>query len=51
MLKTGNASIVEEDIEIAKVEEPGAVFGEISALLDQPHDSASRSTQVSIRSV
>jgi|SRR5215831_4347036 CRP-like cAMP-binding protein len=37
ILKTGKVSIVKEGIEIAKVAEPGAVFGEISALLDQPH--------------
>jgi CRP-like cAMP-binding protein len=28
---------VKEDIEIARVSEPGAVFGELSVLLDQPH--------------
>jgi CRP/FNR family cyclic AMP-dependent transcriptional regulator len=37
ILKTGKVSIVKEGVEIAKVTEPGAVFGEISALLDQPH--------------
>jgi CRP/FNR family cyclic AMP-dependent transcriptional regulator len=37
ILKMGKVSIVKEGIEIAKVAEPGAVFGEISVLLDQPH--------------
>src|SRR5205814_10320137 len=30
-------SVVKDDIQIAEVAEPGAVFGELSALLDQPH--------------
>jgi CRP-like cAMP-binding protein len=37
ILKTGLVSIVKAGIEIAKVAEPGVVFGEISALLDKPH--------------
>jgi len=37
ILKTGKVSIVKENVEIAKVAEPGAVFGELSALLNQPH--------------
>jgi len=37
ILKKGNVAIVKEDTEIAKVAEPGAVFGELSILLDQPH--------------
>jgi CRP/FNR family transcriptional regulator, cyclic AMP receptor protein len=37
ILKSGKVSIVKENLEIAKVAEPGAVFGELSALLDQPH--------------
>jgi hypothetical protein len=34
ILRKGNVAIVKEGIEIARVTEPGAVFGEISALLD-----------------
>src|SRR5262249_14918279 len=30
-------AVTKEGVEIARVTEPGAVFGEISALLDQPH--------------
>jgi CRP-like cAMP-binding protein len=37
ILKKGTVAIVKEDTEIAKVAEPGAVFGELSVLLDQPH--------------
>lgn len=37
ILKSGAVSIVKGGTEIARVEEPGVVFGELSALLDQPH--------------
>src|SRR5215467_16282927 len=37
ILKKGNVAVVKEDTEIATVAEPGAVFGELSVLLDQPH--------------
>lgn len=37
ILRRGNVAIVKEGIEVARVSEPGAVFGEISALLDCPH--------------
>src|SRR5262249_12555114 len=37
ILKSGAVAIIKEDIEITKVREPGAVLGELSALLDQPH--------------
>jgi len=37
ILKSGAVAILKDSIEIATVDEPGAVFGEISALLDQPH--------------
>src|SRR5215469_11325830 len=37
ILKSGKVAIVKKNIEIAKVAEPGAVFGELSALLNQPH--------------
>ena len=37
MLKKGAVAIVKGGIEMAKVTEPGTVFGELSALLDQPH--------------
>jgi len=37
ILKRGTVAIVKDGTEIAKVAEPGAVFGELSVLLDQPH--------------
>jgi CRP/FNR family transcriptional regulator, cyclic AMP receptor protein len=37
ILKSGAVSIVKGGTEIATVAEPGAIFGEISALLNQPH--------------
>jgi CRP-like cAMP-binding protein len=37
ILKKGVVAIIKEGIQIAKVTEPGAVFGELSALLDQPN--------------
>ena len=35
--KEGAVTFVKEGVEIAKVTEPGAVFGELSAWLGQPH--------------
>lgn len=37
ILKKGTVAIVKEGTEIAKVAEAGAVFGELSVLLNQPH--------------
>ena len=37
ILKSGAVGIFKGDIEFAQVAEAGAVFGELSALLDQPH--------------
>ncbi len=39
ILKRGAVVVVKDTIEIARVDEPGAVFGEISALLNQPHSA------------
>ncbi len=47
ILKSGAVSIVKGGIEIAKVAEPGAVFGELSALLDQPHSADVRALKTS----
>ncbi|MFZ0985034.1 MAG: hypothetical protein WAN64_17265, partial [Pseudolabrys sp.] len=33
----GDVAVLKKGVEIARVSEPGAVFGEISALLDCPH--------------
>ena len=47
ILKKGAVVVVKETIEIAKVVEPGAVFGEISTLLDQPHSADVRALETS----
>jgi CRP/FNR family transcriptional regulator, cyclic AMP receptor protein len=47
ILKKGAVSISKEAVEIAKVAEAGAVFGEISALLDQPHTADVRALESS----
>ena len=47
ILRKGSVAIVKEGIEIARVSEPGAVFGEISALLDCPHTADVRALQSS----
>ena len=45
ILKGGAVIILKDSIEIARLEEPGAVFGELSALLDQPHTADVRTLQ------
>jgi CRP-like cAMP-binding protein len=47
ILKSGVVAIIKEDIEIAKVREPWAVLGELSALLDQPHTANVRALETS----
>ena len=37
ILKEGAVKVIKEGVEIAKVTEPGDVFGELSAWLGQPH--------------
>jgi CRP/FNR family transcriptional regulator, cyclic AMP receptor protein len=47
ILKKGTVAIVKEGTEIARVAEPGAVFGELSVLLDQPHAADVRALETS----
>jgi CRP/FNR family transcriptional regulator, cyclic AMP receptor protein len=47
ILRHGNVTVVKEGVEIARVTEPGAVFGEISALLDCPHTADVRALATS----
>ena len=47
ILKSGAVAIVKGGTEIATVAEPGAVFGELSALLDQPHSGDVRALEAS----
>lgn len=45
ILKAGAVSVAKGGTEIATVAEPGAVFGELSALLDQPHGADVRTLE------
>jgi len=47
ILKSGAVSIFKGDIEFAQVSEAGAVFGELSALLDEPHSADVRTLETS----
>ena len=47
ILKEGAVGVVKDGVEIAKVTEPGAVFGELSVLLDQPHTADVRALEAS----
>jgi CRP/FNR family transcriptional regulator, cyclic AMP receptor protein len=47
ILKSGAVSIIRSGIEIATVAKPGAVFGELSALLDEPHSADVRALEPS----
>lgn len=47
ILKSGAVRIVKGGTEIATVAEPGAIFGEISALLNQPHTADVRTVEPS----
>ena len=46
-LKEGAVAVVRQNTQIAIVDEPGAVFGEISALLDRPHTAEVRALKPS----
>jgi CRP/FNR family transcriptional regulator, cyclic AMP receptor protein len=46
-LKAGAVAVVRQGTPIAIVDEPGAVFGEISALLDRPHTADVRALKPS----
>jgi CRP/FNR family transcriptional regulator, cyclic AMP receptor protein len=47
ILKSGAVGIYKGEVEFARVAEPGAVFGELSALLDAPHSADIRTLEVS----
>jgi CRP/FNR family transcriptional regulator, cyclic AMP receptor protein len=47
ILRKGAVAVLKEGVEIATVREPGAVFGELSALLDQPHMADVRALEAS----
>jgi CRP/FNR family cyclic AMP-dependent transcriptional regulator len=43
ILKSGDLEVVRDGSVVAAISDPGAVVGEISALLDQPHSATVRS--------
>ncbi len=47
ILRKGVVAVLKDDTEVAKVTEPGAVFGELSILLDQPHTAEVRALETS----
>jgi CRP-like cAMP-binding protein/mannose-6-phosphate isomerase-like protein (cupin superfamily) len=51
LLRQGSVEVVKEGTQIARISEPGAVFGELAALLDQPHAADVRALEQSEFSV
>jgi CRP/FNR family transcriptional regulator, cyclic AMP receptor protein len=47
ILRKGAVAVLKDGVEIATVTEPGAVFGELSVLLDQPHTADVRALEAS----
>jgi CRP-like cAMP-binding protein len=47
ILRKGTVAILKENTEIARVREPGAIFGELSLLLNQPHAADVRALDTS----
>jgi CRP-like cAMP-binding protein len=47
ILRSGTVAILKENMEIARVAKPGAIFGELSLLLDQPHTADVRALETS----
>ena len=47
VLRSGAVEVVKDGVQIAKVSTPGAVFGELSVLLDQPHSADVRALEQS----
>jgi CRP/FNR family transcriptional regulator, cyclic AMP receptor protein len=47
ILRKGAVAVLKDGVEIATMTEPGAVFGELSVLLDQPHTADVRALETS----
>src|SRR5690349_12802214 len=45
ILRQGLVEVVKDDQQIAKVSEPGAVFGELAIILDRPHTADVRTIE------
>jgi CRP/FNR family transcriptional regulator, cyclic AMP receptor protein len=46
-LRTGTVEVVKDGVQIASVNAPGSVFGELAVLLDQPHTADVRTLEQS----
>jgi CRP/FNR family transcriptional regulator, cyclic AMP receptor protein len=46
-LEHGAVDVVVDDVEVVRISEPGAVFGDVALLLDQPHKADVRAVQPS----
>ena len=46
-LKSGAVEVIKDGVQIASVSSPGAVFGELAVLLDQPHTADVRTLEQS----
>src|SRR5687767_282557 len=44
VLRTGTAEVIKDDVVVASVSEPGAIFGDLSVLLGVPHTASVRTT-------
>jgi CRP/FNR family cyclic AMP-dependent transcriptional regulator len=40
VLVSGSVVVMKDDVEVARVSDPGAIFGDLSALLDVPHTAS-----------
>ena len=47
ILKSGAVEVVKDGVQLAEVSAPGAVFGELALLMDQPHTADVRATEPS----
>jgi CRP-like cAMP-binding protein len=47
VLIEGTLEVVKDEVTVATTSEPGAIFGDLSALLDVPHTAAVRAVEVS----
>ena len=47
ILRTGAVEVIKDGVQLAKVSAPGAVFGELALLTDQPHTADVRAIEQS----
>ena len=45
VLRSGSVEVLKDGVQIAEISEPGAVFGEMAVLLDQPHTADVRARE------